>query len=71
VSPALQLGSLTDAHLPALARDWLQAGSGDALAAACARTWTELSALVPPTAVYWYDEVGARTNDSAVLSVAG
>jgi MoaA/NifB/PqqE/SkfB family radical SAM enzyme len=63
VSEALRLGSLTDARLGSLARDWLGAGRGDALAAACERTWTELAELVPPTAVYWYDEVGARTKD--------
>lgn len=63
VSEALRLGSLNDARLTSLARNWLRAGQGDVLAAACERTWTELAKLVPPMAAYWYDEVAARTEN--------
>jgi hypothetical protein len=63
VTAALRLGSLFDARLASLARDWLRAGRGDALVAACSRTWAELAESVSPIAVYWYDEVGARTKD--------
>jgi len=63
ISEALRLGSLADARLTSLARDWLRAGQGDVLAAACERTWTELARLAPPMAAYWYDEVAARTKD--------
>jgi hypothetical protein len=63
VSEALRLGSLTDAPLKTLAGNWLRAGRGDVLAAACERTWTDLAKLVPPMAAYWYDEVAARTKD--------
>jgi MoaA/NifB/PqqE/SkfB family radical SAM enzyme len=70
VSEALRIGSLTDARLASLAHDWIGAGQGDALAAACERTWTELAELAPPMAVYWYDEVGARTKDSGKVPSA-
>jgi MoaA/NifB/PqqE/SkfB family radical SAM enzyme len=63
VSETLRLGSLTDARLTSLARNWLCAGQGDVLAAACERTWAELAELVPPMAAYWYDEVAARTKN--------
>jgi MoaA/NifB/PqqE/SkfB family radical SAM enzyme len=63
VTAGLRLGSLFDARLASLERDWLRGGGGDALAAACGRTWAELAESVPPFAVYWYDEVGARTKD--------
>jgi MoaA/NifB/PqqE/SkfB family radical SAM enzyme len=61
VSPARRLGSLHDAPLAALARTWLDDGRADALAADCERTWRELSGRPPLQAVYWYDEVAART----------
>jgi hypothetical protein len=61
VSPRLALGSLEHARLSVLARDWLRAGRGDALADACARTWSELTAKPEGPAVYWYDEVARRT----------
>lgn len=61
ISPRLALGSLEQARLATLARDWLRAGRGDALADACARTWNELIAPPARSAVYWYDEVAART----------
>jgi len=70
VSDALRLGPLTETRLTSLARDWLDAGRGDALAAACERTWSELAESAPPTAVYWYDEVGARTKDSRWVPAA-
>ena len=60
VAPALWLGTLAQADLRALAGDWLADGRGDALAAACARTWDELTAGWTPS-FYWYDEVAART----------
>jgi hypothetical protein len=60
VSNALRRGSLTKARVASLARDCLDAGKGDALATACGRTWSELAESAPPTAVYWYDEVGTR-----------
>lgn len=61
VSPRLALGSLEQARLSVLAHDWLRAGRGDALADACARTWSELTAPPQRPAVYWYDEVARRT----------
>jgi MoaA/NifB/PqqE/SkfB family radical SAM enzyme len=64
VSRALRLGSLADARLASLAREWLAAGRADMLAAACEQTWAELMET-RPTAVYWYDEVAARTHDLA------
>jgi MoaA/NifB/PqqE/SkfB family radical SAM enzyme len=69
VSRSLRLGSLRDARLAALARDWLAAGSGDRLADACARTWAELSQSAGETAAYWYDEVAARTLPQASSSI--
>ena len=62
INRGLTLGSLDDARLSSLARNWLDAGHGDILAEACERTWTELTAAGPYDAVYWYDEVAARTN---------
>jgi len=61
VSPRIALGSLEKTRLATLARDWLRAGRGDALADACARTWSELTAAPARPAVYWYDEVASRT----------
>lgn len=61
----LPLGSLHERPLHALARDWLRAGDGDRLAQACALTWAELSGGDPVAAVYWYDEVAARTRVAA------
>lgn len=61
IDPALALGSLAGgARLARLAPAWLAAGHGDRLAEACERTWEELAASDAP-AVYWYDEVAART----------
>ena len=61
INPKLQLGSLTNARLSTLADNWLAAGHGDTLAQACEQTWTELTTESPAHAVYWYDEVAART----------
>jgi MoaA/NifB/PqqE/SkfB family radical SAM enzyme len=61
VSPRLALGSLEQARLATLARDWLRTGRGDALADACARTWNELTAPPARSAVHWHNEVAART----------
>jgi hypothetical protein len=61
ISPRLALGSLAANRLSNLARGWLAAGRGDALAIACARTWAELTSGPEAPAVYWYDEVAART----------
>jgi Fe-coproporphyrin III synthase len=65
INPRLALGSLAGRRLAALARDWLDAGRGDALADACARTWNELTSQ-PMHAVYWYDQVAMRTWASTV-----
>jgi len=62
VSRRLGLGSLKDERLSKLAARWLAAGAGDLLADACARTWNELSDTKSLHAVYWYDEVAARTH---------
>ena len=59
--PDLRLGSLKWSRLEALARDWLLAGSADTLAEACAQTWHELTTPPAMTAVYWFEEVAART----------
>ena len=48
VSRTLKLGSLVDARLSSLARDWLAAGRGDMLADACKRTWVELVGVSRP-----------------------
>ena len=61
LSPALWLGSLHRAPLAALARDWLAGGRAERLVDACERTWSELTGADAPAAVYWYDEVAART----------
>jgi MoaA/NifB/PqqE/SkfB family radical SAM enzyme len=74
VNRQLWLGSLYDASLPTLAREWLKAGQGDRLAHACAQTWEqlnaplELNAMTEPAesaALYWYDEVAAMTRSLA------
>jgi len=71
LDPRLALGSLHEAGLADLARAWLAAGQGDALAEACARTWAELTAA-PVPAVYWYDEVAARSRPaSRMIRVGG
>jgi MoaA/NifB/PqqE/SkfB family radical SAM enzyme len=61
VSRSIWLGSLLDAGLTELASDWLAGGGGDVLAEACEQTWAELTERRSPQAVYWYDEVAART----------
>ena len=61
VSRSLRLGSLCTASLTSLAAAWLAAGGADSLAGACERTWDELTRGTLPYAVYWYDEVAART----------
>jgi len=63
VSRKLKLGSLADAHLSSLAKSWLAAGHGDRLADACERTWADLMAGSQQPAIYWYDEVAARTQE--------
>lgn len=65
MSEALWLGSLHDAPLSMLAANWLAAGMADRLADACELTWSAL-AIARPHAVYWYDEVAARTHDIVV-----
>jgi MoaA/NifB/PqqE/SkfB family radical SAM enzyme len=61
VNSSLRLGSLHETGLATLAARWLESGSGDRLAVACEQTWVELTRTSPPLAVYWYDEVAART----------
>jgi len=61
ISRSLKLGSLYEARLQWLAECWLAMDQGERLADACERTWSELSANVDSPAVYWYDEVAART----------
>jgi MoaA/NifB/PqqE/SkfB family radical SAM enzyme len=58
---AFQIGSLRNELLSALVRDWLASGRADKLAKACERTWNELAGD-GCDAIYWYDEVAARTN---------
>jgi MoaA/NifB/PqqE/SkfB family radical SAM enzyme len=71
VDRELALGSLADARLRVLASDWLAAGRGERLAEACGLTWAELTgATAPPAAVYWYDEVAARTRACSAASLA-
>ncbi len=67
VSRTLALGSLTDARLDTLAHDWLASSRAGRLAEACERTWEELTEAIVPPAVYWYDEVAARTKVTAAL----
>jgi hypothetical protein len=61
---------LAQARLSSLARDWLAAGQGDRLADACERTWTELTAVNRTPAVYWYEEVAARTHTELLKPAA-
>src|SRR4030095_8982415 len=61
VNRALRLGSLSDARLSVLARRWLDSGSADEMAEACERAWIELTTVSADAAVYWYEEVAART----------
>jgi MoaA/NifB/PqqE/SkfB family radical SAM enzyme len=61
VSPSLQLGTLGEDRLTTLADRWLRDERGDVLADACEQTWFELAHETTPRAVYWYDEVAART----------
>jgi Fe-coproporphyrin III synthase len=61
VSHVLHLGSLSDSCLSLLAHKWIDCGKGDKLVAACERTWLDMTKDNPNTAVYWYDEVAART----------
>ncbi len=66
VSRKFQLGSLADARLSLLAGDWIASGRGDDLARACERTWVELTGVRRTSAVYWYDEVAARTRNQVI-----
>jgi len=61
VSRHLALGRLDEAPLPLLAREWIAAGRAARLAAACDETWKALSEQPGASAVYWYEEVAART----------
>jgi Fe-coproporphyrin III synthase len=71
ISRSLWLGSLFDARLADLACDWIAAGGGDVLAESCEQTWAELTEGRTPHAVYWYDEVAARTRSRVrVLTLA-
>jgi hypothetical protein len=63
VSCALQLGSLAEASLSSLARNWLVVGHGDRLAEACERAWSEIAYIRPRPAVYWYDAVAEQTRN--------
>jgi len=61
ISRDLALGSLADGRLEALAQHWIASRRGENLAAACARTWSDLANSGDTSAVYWYEEVAART----------
>jgi hypothetical protein len=63
VSRTLKLGALPGTRLSLLAQNWLAAGRGDILADACERTWSALTQVNQAPAVYWYDEVAARTQE--------
>ena len=69
VSRDLALGSLADTSLSSLAQDWLAKGQGDRLAGACEKTWADLTAARRGAAVYWYDEVAARTREYVAMMV--
>jgi sulfatase maturation enzyme AslB (radical SAM superfamily) len=68
VSHTLRLGSLADARLLMLAQAWLVAGHGERLANACELTWNQLTSTCSAMAVYWYEEVAARTRTYVVDS---
>lgn len=70
VSRTLGLGSLTVTRLASLADAWLAAGCADSLADACEQTWDELTSGTPPHAVYWYEEVAARTRGRARKTIS-
>ena len=61
VSRHLALGWLDAAPLPLLAREWMAAGRAAELAAACDEAWKAVSGGADSSAVYWYEEVAART----------
>ncbi|MFZ6815107.1 radical SAM protein [Undibacterium sp. Rencai35W] len=72
VDRQLWLGSLHKKNLSGLAQDWMQHGGADRLVQACEQTWNELNqhdyadhaeptTEIQHAAVYWYDEVAART----------
>jgi len=60
IDPRLQIGSLKSTRLSALATSWLVSGLAEDLVEACERTWDEL-VRERVSALYWYDEVAART----------
>ncbi len=70
VSSSLRLGRLAEAGLASLAAGWLADGRGDRLAEACERTWEELAGGTLAPAVYWYDEVAARTREAGHASAS-
>jgi hypothetical protein len=71
ISRSMWLGSLLDDRLDELAADWIAAGGGDVLAESCEQTWAELTEGRSQHAVYWYDEVAARTRSrDRVLTLA-
>ncbi len=70
VRDSLRLGSLHETGLAVLASRWLEAGGGDDLASACEQTWAELTRTSTPLAVYWYDEVAARTRAASPMRPA-
>jgi MoaA/NifB/PqqE/SkfB family radical SAM enzyme len=70
LDPSLRLGSLIESRLEPLANKWLSAGHGEVLADACERTWAELTRPNPAVAVYWYEEVAARTKSRRSLPIS-
>ncbi|WP_196481820.1 radical SAM protein [Burkholderia stagnalis] len=60
INPAFWLGTLDERSLACLAQSWLGSGSAEKLVDACARTWAGIAESGTP-AVYWFDEVAART----------
>ncbi len=64
VDPALALGRLAQATLPALAAAWLHDGRAARLAAAAQRAWEAVANDAGVGAVYWYDAVAHCTRAS-------
>ncbi|MBB5463092.1 radical SAM protein [Paraburkholderia sp. Cpub6] len=67
INPAFWLGTLNERSLACLAQSWLGSGLADKLVDACARTWAGTVESGTP-AVYWFDEVAARTYSPALAT---
>ena len=70
VSPILRLGSLLDARLSCSRADWIAAGGGGRARGGLRAHLGRAQPRRPAAAVYWYDEVAARTRRGAEMGPA-